>query len=163
MAVAGELGAAAAGLALLFQRATDADGSPNARLAAGLRGEHRVTVEAQLRPVPPIAAGPRAALAGANAMLDLSDGLALDARRIAQASGVGIDIERSELGAEPERALAGGEDHSLLACFPPELPLPAGFRRIGRVVAGAGLLVDGELYNGLGGWDPYAGWDGERG
>ncbi|TAM71304.1 MAG: thiamine-phosphate kinase [Microbacteriaceae bacterium] len=163
VAVAGELGAAAAGLALLFRRATDAEGTPDAQSAAGLRAEHRVVVEAQLRPRPPIRAGALAAQGGATAMLDLSDGLVLDARRIAQASGVCIDLDRAALGAEPERSLAGGEDHSLLACFPPERPLAAGFRRIGRVVAGDGVLVDGEPYTGLGGWDPYAGWDGAHG
>jgi thiamine-monophosphate kinase len=163
VAVAGALGQAAAGLALLFQRATDADGAPNAQLAAGLRAEHRVIIEAQLRPNPPIAAGPVAALAGATAMLDLSDGLALDARRIATASGVGIDIERSALGAQPDLALNGGEDHGLLACFPVDAVLPVGFERIGTVVAGTGLFVDGVPYEQLGGWDPYAGWDGARG
>jgi thiamine-monophosphate kinase len=163
VAIAGALGQAAAGLALLFQRATDADGAPNAQLAAGLRAEHRVIIEAQLRPHPPIAAGVLAAQAGATAMLDLSDGLALDARRIAQASGVCIDIERSALGAEPDVALNGGEDHSLLACFSADTVLPAGFERIGAVVAGEGLFVDGVPYLQRGGWDPYAGWDGARG
>lgn len=160
VAVAGELGAAASGLELLFQRAVDADGTPSAQLASGLREEHRSVVEAQLRPSPPIAAGKVAALAGATAMLDLSDGLALDARRVALASGVGIDIERAMLGARPDVALVGGEDHSLLACFPADVALPEVFRRIGTVVEEHGLFVDGEIFDRLGGWDPYAGWNG---
>ena len=162
VAVAGDLGVAASGLELLFRRAVDADGTPNAQLASGLREEHRAAVEAQLRPTPPIAAGRIAALAGARAMLDLSDGLALDARRIAAASGVGIDVDLSLLGSDPDAAIVGGEDHGLLACFPAEATVPDGFRRIGAVVAGYGFFVDGEPFEGLGGWDPYAGWDGGR-
>jgi len=162
VAVAGDLGVAASGLELLFRRAVDADGTPNAQLASGLLEEHRAAVEAQLRPTPPIAAGRIAALAGARAMLDLSDGLALDARRIAAASGVGIDVDLSLLGSDPDAAIVGGEDHGLLACFPAEATVPDGFRRIGAVVAGYGFFVDGEPFEGLGGWDPYAGWDGGR-
>ncbi|MCU1577207.1 MAG: thiL, partial [Leifsonia sp.] len=112
---------------------------------------------------PPLADGIAAALAGATAMLDLSDGLALDARRVAEASGVAIDLEASALGDDRVLALDGGEDHSLFASFPAGIVLPGGFRRIGKVVAGAGLLVDGEPYKAESGWDPYRGWDGHVG
>jgi thiamine-monophosphate kinase len=160
VAVAGEVGAAASGLALLFQRAVDADGTPNALLAQGLRDEQPAAIDAQLRPTPPIAAGRAAAIAGARAMLDLSDGLALDARRIAEASDVGIDLDSASLGAHPRAALVGGEDHGLLACFAPDVVLPDTFRRVGTVVADSGLFVDGLPFTERGGWDPYAGWDG---
>jgi thiamine-monophosphate kinase len=160
VAVSGELGAAASGLAMLFKRAVDADGTPNALLANGLRDEHHAAIDAQLRPSPPIAAGRAAAIAGAHAMLDLSDGLALDARRVARASDAGIDLDSDSLGAHPDAALVGGEDHGLLACFPPDVALPPAFRRIGTVVADRGLFVDGKPFTGRGGWDPYAGWDG---
>jgi thiamine-monophosphate kinase len=93
-------------------------------------------------------------------MLDLSDGLALDARRIAQASDVGIDLDSASLGAHPRAALVGGEDHGLLACFPPDVVLPDRFRRVGIVVADSGLFVDGLPFTERGGWDPYAGWAG---
>ncbi len=53
-------------------------------------------------------------------MMDISDGLALDARRMAAASGVTIALDRAALGSDPERAIAGGEDHALLATFPKE-------------------------------------------
>ncbi|MEO7122530.1 MAG: thiamine-phosphate kinase [Lacisediminihabitans sp.] len=158
VAVSGALGQSAAALRLLFEYAVDASGAPSASLAAGLRDQ----TEAQLAPHPPIADGPAAALAGATAMLDLSDGLAIDAARLARASGVGLDFKSVLLGAAPEFVLDGGEDHSLLATFPPTARFPGGFRPIGVVVDGSGIALDGKPY-APGGWDPYTGWDGGRG
>jgi thiamine-monophosphate kinase len=163
VAVSGPLGAAGVGLRLLFEAGVDAQGRPSPERAAELRRDHNEVVLAQLRPHPPISDGPRAARAGATAMLDLSDGLALDARRVAEASGVAIDIDSSALGVDPLAALASGEDHSLLAVFAPGTELPGGFRPIGAVVEGEGVLVDGRPYDELGGWDPYLGWDGRSG
>lgn len=161
VAVSGELGRAAAGLELLFERALDAEGAPDAERARGLREEFPAELAAQFRPHPPLADGIAAALAGATAMLDLSDGLALDARRVAAASGVAIDLEATAVGSTI--ALTGGEDHGLLATFPPGTALPGGFRRVGEVREGEGLLVDGRPYDERGGWDPYADWDGHAG
>ncbi len=162
VAVSGVLGAAAQGLALLFASAP----APDAAAAAALRREHPAAVAAQLTPRPPIADGRAAARAGATAMLDLSDGLAIDARRLARASAVALDLSAVEVArgsAAPTLALDGGEDHSLLATFPPGIALPGGFRAIGTVVAGEGVLVDGVPYLERSGWDPYAGWDGAAG
>ena len=152
VAVSGALGAAAEGLRLLFSL-----GEPDAATAAALKLTHPVQVAAQLRPHPPIADGVAAALAGATAMLDLSDGLAIDARRLAVASGVALDLRASR--AE----LDGGEDHSLLATFPPDSVLPGGFRAIGTVLAGDGVLAYGVPYEERSGWDPYEGWNGAAG
>lgn len=160
VAVSGVLGQAAAGLRLLFSSGV-LGGQPDADAAAALATEHPILIAAQLRPCPPIASGRAAALAGASAMLDLSDGLAIDARRIAAASGVALDLRSAELGSR--EAIDGGEDHSLLATFPAGTELPEGFRAIGSVVAGSGLLVDGRSYDTLGGWDPYFGWNGGAG
>lgn len=169
VAVAGPLGRAALGLRLLFSEGVDGSGAPDAGLASQLRARHPRWVGAQLAPEPPIAAGRAAALAGATAMLDLSDGLALDARRIIRASGVGIDLEAAAVRALApgiadglELALAGGEDHSLLAVLPDGAELPEGFARIGRTVPGDALTVDGAPVD-LSGWDPYAAWDGAAG
>lgn len=172
VAVAGVLGRSAAGLALL--RAAEADRVGD--VAAGWPD----LLAAYLRPDPPLAAGPAAARAGATAMIDLSDGLLRDAGRIALASDVVVDLDPLDrslagdlrelaaaadaTGADATRwALTGGEDHGLLATFPPEAPLPAAFRRIGRVVAGHGgptgtVLVAGgpSPVTGLG-WDHFAG------
>ena len=155
LAIAGEMGLAGHGLSVLFRR-FHPDGMAVPVVAAALTEGEADAIAAQLRPVPPIGLGPMAAIAGATAMMDVSDGLALDAGRMAEASGVTIALERSALGRHPHRALAGGEDHALLAAFPPGM-LPPGFRRIGSVVAavpGAPVLCDGEPVGPLG-WDPY--------
>jgi len=162
VAVCGELGLAARGLELLFARGVDAAGAPDAAAAAAMRPEFATVLDAQLAPRPPIAAGVAAALAGVTAMMDVSDGLALDARRMAEASGVVLDLDAAAVGSP--LALTGGEDHAMLATFPAEAALPSGFRVIGRVLAGAAeLRVDGRVFARRGGWDPYADWDGAVG
>ncbi|GHD38543.1 thiamine-phosphate kinase [Mycetocola manganoxydans] len=163
LALAGDAGRAATGLRLLFEQAVDHNGVPDAAVAAELRDREPDLVGAQLAPSPPISSGVDAAVAGASAMLDVSDGLALDAARIARASGVRVDVFRGSLGENPEAALRGGEDHALLATFPPGTPLPDGFRVIGRVESGSGVTLDGQDVSGVLGWDPYVGWDGNAG
>lgn len=162
VAVAGELGHAARGLAVLFGRFRDGEVPVPVDPAALAAGE-REAVNAQLRPSPPIGLGAVAATAGATAMMDISDGLALDARRMAAASGVTIALDSALLGADPARALAGGEDHALLATFPEAL-LPPAFRAIGRVRAAGNedLLCDEQPVD-LSGWDPYRDWDSAAG
>ncbi|GMA88778.1 hypothetical protein GCM10025868_40280 [Angustibacter aerolatus] len=130
LAVAGVLGPSAAGLALLLS------GRPD--VAPELVDAHR-------RPRPPYAAGPIAALHGATAMLDVSDGLLRDAGRIARASGVVLDLDpvllaplteplvlaAAALGVDPlDWVLTGGEDHALLAAFSAGPP-PASCRSAG--------------------------------
>jgi thiamine-monophosphate kinase len=163
VAHAGARGDAALGLALLFAEGTDADGEPDAAKAHDVRERHPELVRSQLAPEPPVSAGVVAALAGATAMLDVSDGLARDARRIAEASGVGIDFDGAALGPDPRVALAGAEDHGLLATFPAGSRVPEPFEVVGRVVDRPGeVLVNGERA-GADGWDPYSGWDGRSG
>ena len=163
VAVAGELGHAARGLAILFGRFTDDSGAPVPVDPSLLADGERSALSAQLRPSPPIGLGPVAAMAGATAMMDISDGLALDARRLAKASGVTISLDGSALGTDPARALAGGEDHALLATFPPDVLAP-GFRVIGEVRERGtdDLLCDG-LPVDESGWDPYRDWDSAAG
>jgi thiamine-monophosphate kinase len=136
VALAGRLGWAACGLAVLRRGFT----SPVAAVAA-----HR-------RPLPPYAAGPAAADAGATAMCDVSDGLLADVGHIAEASGVVVDLDRDALvrtclepagplqqvakalGGDPLAwVLTGGDDHALVAMFPREASLPPGWTAIGSV------------------------------
>jgi thiamine-monophosphate kinase len=154
VAVAGPLGNAKRGLDILFDRAVAPDGTIDPVAVAEAWASHPVDVGAQLRPDPPIAAGRAAAMAGATAMMDVSDGLVLDARRIATASGVAIDFDLSAVGDID--ALTGGEDHAMLACFPVNAKLPDDFRVVGRVAPGEGILVDGVPFDSRGGWDPFA-------
>jgi len=71
--------------------------------------------------------GRRARLAGATAMIDVSDGLVADLNHIAAASGVGYelhDVPRAD-GATEEQALHGGEDFELVFTG---IDLPVGIR-----------------------------------
>jgi len=72
------------------------------------------------RPTPRLAEGAAARVAGATAMIDLSDGLALDLRRLAAASGVGValDVVPVAEGASWDDALGRGEDYELLFAAP---------------------------------------------
>ncbi|TDN92657.1 thiamine-phosphate kinase [Microbacterium sp. BK668] len=163
VAIAGELGRAARGLGLLFTRFTDPSGAPRPVDAGALSPEDAADLAAQLRPTPPVALGPVAADAGATALMDVSDGLVLDATRLAEASGVTIVLDPAAVGGEP--ALSGGEDHGLLATFPSGAALPRGFRRIGRASprGRAPVLIGEELPGARTGWDPYRDWDSGRG
>jgi thiamine-monophosphate kinase len=59
---------------------------------------------------------------GASAMIDVSDGLALDLVRLCEASHTGARVTLASLplgpGATLDDALAGGEDYELLAAVP---------------------------------------------
>src|SRR5690606_8563978 len=94
IAYAGELGLSALGLRVLFAQ----PGATPDDLVA-LRERHPIEIRAHLTPRPPVELGASAALAGATAMLDVSDGLALDGARIARASGVTLDFSTSQLVA----------------------------------------------------------------
>jgi thiamine-monophosphate kinase len=153
LAMAGELGRSAAGYTLWRNGIDDFE---------NLRRRH-------LTPAPPYGQGRVAADAGAQAMIDVSDGLIADLRHIADASAVSIDLSTDALAADRDAVLAaadavgadpwswvlgGGEDHALAACFPG--PVPAGWRTIGRVLAGpARVLVDDAEWRGPAGWQSF--------
>jgi thiamine-monophosphate kinase len=154
VALAGPVGLAGAGLALL-QRGLG-QGSP----ARGARG---AALHAWRSPLARIAEGLRVAELGSSA-IDLSDGLGRDAARIVRASTaagaplcmvleaeslLGPELRElgAELGADPlELALHGGEDYALLVTLP-RGETPAGFVRVGWCeplgADGAPLLLRG--------------------
>jgi len=161
LAVTGELGASAAGLLALEN---------------GRTGQERL-IRRYLRPGPRLEAGPVAARLGAGAMIDLSDGLASDVRRVCERSGVGCSVDlgllpveddtrelATALGRDPEvLAATGGEDYELLICAPePVLDVLAGsvgvpVTVIGEVTQGdVGFRRGDEPVEGLSGWDHFA-------
>lgn len=140
----GTIGDSAAGLARLKRDAT----------AAG------PLVDAYRQPYPLLAAG-RALAPHASAMMDVSDGLLIDADRLGAASKCKVEIELDALPLSPdfiaERgedhdaclfAATGGDDYALLLSAPETadalgLSLPDGPKviRIGQLVAGQGLSL----------------------
>jgi thiamine-monophosphate kinase len=115
--VTGQLGAAAAALALQEGRA--------ARTPAG-----EAALERARSPLPRLGEGRALARAGAHAMIDLSDGLASDAGHIGRASGLDVHVELAALPLHPgvtqvaealavapwRLAAGGGEDYELCFC-----------------------------------------------
>ncbi len=152
--VTGPLGSSAAGLLLL---------------QTGRASEAPDLVLAHRRPRARLDEGTAARMAGATAMIDVSDGLAADLRHIAEGSGVGVVLDRvpaaigvNRVSDDPESlALGGGEDYELLFTAPDADRVETTFAerglgtplRIGRCTAEAGerRLRDGDL--------PVAGWE----
>ena len=92
---------------------------------------------------------------GVNAMCDVSDGLLSELNHIANASGVGIELESKLIAETPgfkdlevatkgdiwEFVLSGGEDHIFVATTSSDIP--EGAHVIGKVVSGTGVKVSG--------------------
>jgi len=139
----GTLGDSAAGLELLRE-----DGASTGPL-----------VDIYRRPVPLLAPG-QALAPHAHAMMDVSDGLLLDAMRLAEASALNAEIDLDAIplskafiaergGSLDARLFAatGGDDYALLVAMPPDvdplrLSLPRGttIARIGTLAAEGSLL-----------------------
>jgi thiamine-monophosphate kinase len=136
---------------------------------AQLGADRRATgplVDIYRRPVPQLDAGQKLA-PHARAMMDVSDGLLLDASRMAEASNCTATVDLGSLPISPEFvrvrgdsrdsrifAATGGDDYALLGAFDPDfdpstLNLPKGttIARIGTLEAGAPairLVSDGQ-------------------
>ena len=135
VAVTGELGGSEAGRLLV--EAGEADPAE--------------LIARRLRPHPRLSCGRGLAGAGATAMIDLSDGLATDARHVADRSGTELRIRLDDVPRAatltPEQAVTGGDDYELLVTIPPAArdaaQAAAPLTWIGEVSAGSGLLLLG--------------------
>jgi thiamine-monophosphate kinase len=168
--VTGALGGAGAGLLLLDRKLGGLDAETGEALIAR-----------QLRPRPRIEAGQGLARAGVHAMIDVSDGIASDGARLAEQSGVLIEIELAKLpiddgvdavaeqaGIDPVDIAAGaGEDYELLFAVGEEDAPRAeaaadeagsSVTWIGRVREGSGLrlLAEDGTERSIAGWDHLA-------
>ena len=167
LCVTGELGGAAAGLALLRAEMSD----PTAR-ALAVRFPNLVA--AHRRGVARVREGEMAAVSGVRAMIDVSDGLMADAGHLCERSGVGVLIDARALPVAPGVeeveawagstgfALSGGDDYELCIAIPPDVVAtltralaPTGLTVIGRFVEGSGVDVSGADVPDAAGWDSF--------
>jgi thiamine-monophosphate kinase len=147
---------------LLWVSGTIGDAGAGLRIAVGELSGPETLLARYRRPQPRLAAG-KAVAPVVSAMMDVSDGLLIDAARLAEASGLACEIELCNVPLSAELiALAGkdrralfdaciaGDDYELLFAAPPgrsdqirslsaSLALP--LTRIGSLQPGAGLRL----------------------
>jgi thiamine-monophosphate kinase len=123
-------------------------------MAQGRRDGAPEWLAAYRRPQPRLAEG-RALAPLVHAMADLSDGLLIDAARMAAASGLALEIDLAAVPVAGEQdraarlaAVTAGDDYELLFAAPPGLQLRhpglADITAIGRFAPGAGLSLRDE-------------------
>jgi thiamine-monophosphate kinase len=165
--ISGHPGQAAAGLVLARRLAAFAaqGSSPTPRFPELTPEHQKLLLDAYRDPVPPVALGLAIARERlAHAAIDVSDGLGLDAGRLARASSVRIVIEKERLPVSPalvsfgsmedrdpvDVLLGGGDDYELLFAAPVDAEpgiraeaerLDVRVTRIGRVESGEGALL----------------------
>ncbi len=146
LVVTGPLGAAAAGLYALEHGLDGFD----ELVAAHRRPPFRLDAAERLAPT-------------AHALMDLSDGIASDAARIAEQSGcrLVVDVDRLPLAPRLDEVAdvpfwTGGEDYELLAALAPDDPAAAEFTVVGRCEEGEGVELrrDGVPLDASG-WDHF--------
>jgi thiamine-monophosphate kinase len=140
-------------------------------LRRGLRDRSPALVERHLRPQARVDEARMLSEAGATALIDVSDGFAVDLTRLMRASSTGCRIAPAAVPVDPEllvlveldlareedllgSAILGGEDFELLAAVPPG-PVPVG-TIVGEVTAGPSLELGDVDLEELGrerGWD----------
>ena len=113
-------------------------------------GDHAALLAAYRRPRPLLEEG-RLLAPIVTAMMDVSDGLLIDAARMAAASGLAVTIElglvplsaayRTFAGDDPIVAATAGDDYQLLCAAPADVRLPGFATRIGSFAAGTGLSL----------------------
>jgi thiamine-monophosphate kinase len=94
------------------------------------------------RPTPRLAEG-QALAPIIHAMMDVSDGLLIDAQRMATASNLALSIDLDVVphAGELMAAITAGDDYELLFAAAPDVPLPVRATRIGTFADGSGLTL----------------------
>jgi thiamine-monophosphate kinase len=160
--VTGRLGGSEAGRRALEAGEAEATGDAAGDAPSGDPARAELAAR-HLRPRPRLAEGRGLAAAGATAMIDLSDGLATDARHVAERSDVEVRVRLPDLpcapGVSAEQAATGGDDYELLMTVPPgrreAAEAAARLTWVGEVSAGSGLVLlgpDGPV-SGLAGYE----------
>ncbi len=132
--VSGQLGGSDLGLQRLLREGGEAN-------------LHDPSVQRHIAPVPRLSLGRAIRSVAATAAIDLSDGLATDACRLAGASGVAMVLDAAAIprfgDADLETALRSGEEYELLFTLPRGCAAPDGFdtTEIGRVEEGSGVTL----------------------
>lgn len=136
----------------LWVTGTIGDAGAGLAIARGEPGPPEL-LAAYRRPVPCLAEG-RALAPLVHAMCDVSDGLLLDAARIAAASGVGVTIDlaavllspayvahRGDTRASRLAAATAGDDYQLLFAAPPGFASPVPVTHVGAFAIGTGITL----------------------
>ena len=140
----------------LWMTGTIGDAGPGLAIARGQPGPAALLARYR-RPAPRLAEG-RALAPHVHAMADLSDGLLIDAARMAAASGLAATIDLAAIPLSPAyrahvghdraariAAATAGDDYELLFALPSGATPPVHATRVGMLAEGAGLtLHDGE-------------------
>jgi thiamine-monophosphate kinase len=136
----------------LWVTGTIGDAGAGLAIARGAEGPQAL-LDRYRRPTPRLAEG-RTLAAVVHAMMDVSDGLLLDASRMAAASGIGVTIDLAHVprsadlvrydGDSPAARLAAataGDDYELLFALPPDVEPPVPSTRVGRFLGQPGLTL----------------------
>jgi len=142
----------------LFVTGTIGNGWAGLQLLQSGRTEPRSLIISYRRPQARIADG-RALAQIAHAMMDVSDGLLIDAARMADASGLGVNVDLAKVplsqdfiaafAADQDAALSaatGGDDYQLLFAADGQAHLPVPAVRVGGFAEGSGLTIS---WNGM--------------
>ncbi len=132
----------------LWVTGTIGDAGAGLAIAQGVQGPAEL-LAAYRRPVPRLADG-RALARQVHAMMDVSDGLLIDAGRMAAASGLAVAIDLGAVplspayqahGGDALTAATAGDDYQLLFAAPPGFTPPVPAAAVGRFAPGAGLSL----------------------
>lgn len=149
----------------IYVTGTIGDAALGLQVARGEAAPDKHLLRRYRLPMPRLEAGQGLFGAGAHAAMDISDGLLIDASRMAVASDARIEIVLADVPLSAEAALrlapgeagllfaaSGGDDYELLIAAPPAAEaalftlcerVKVRLTRIGRVLPGAGLGVIG--------------------